>query len=521
MSKSTSNFLFPHLTRRGFLSGAAALGAASTFGIRTSHGQTQTPVRGGSLTIAYTAPVDTIDPRTSYVVSAQQVTGSVFENLVYDNNGTLEPRLATRWQPENGLREWVFELREGVRFHDGTEFTAKDVAESLNLVLDKERGRLYFNAIGPLKSIQTEGSHRIRLVFSQPFADAPYAVASRFVRIQPAHLIDKIIDNPIGTGPFRLKSFEPGNSATIVRNPDYWDKDKPYLDEIKIVGIADSITQQAAIRSGSVDVLNTVQIETFLSLRNVPGLVGVSETGAKYHNLITQLNQLPFDNPKVVEAFRYIIDRKALIGSALLGQGSVAPDYPFPYGHPYTPEDLPRHDQDLVKARRLLDEAGIEQLKLDMWTMSERPPSPKIALALKEAAAKINVLINVNDVPYTEYAANVVRKKPIYTTGTFTVNPNLFESFYKSFHSKGTTNYSAVEFSPGSDATIEEILATPEGPDRIKLIHALAPKIALHSERTTPYYMNTAVVLSDKVHDFIFPRNDLTDLARVWVSPKA
>lgn len=516
----------PGLSRRRFLSGAAALGAAATLGATTMTfgprpARAQTPVRGGKLTIAYTAPVDTIDPRISYVVAAQQVTGAVFENLVFDNNGVLEPRLATSWRSENNLQEWVFELREGVRFHDGAEFTSKDVVETLNLAFDKERGRLYYNVLGPLKSVAAEGPHRVRLTFSQPFADAPYAVALRFARILPAHRIATIVEHPVGTGPFRLKTFEPGNSATIIRNPDYWNEGKPYLDEITIVGIADSITQQAAIRSGAVDVLNTVQTETFLSLRNAPGLVGVSEAGAKYHVLITQINQPPFDNPKVREAFRYIINRKALIGSALLGQGAVAGDFPFPYDHPNTPADLPRHEQDLPKARRLLDEAGVGRLDLDMWTMSERPPSPKIALALKEAAARINVNVNVSDVPYTEYAANVVRKKPLYTTGTWTVNQNLFESLYKSFHSKGTTNYSATEISPGADAAIEEILATPAGPKRLELIHGLAHKIAIYSERTIPYYMNTSVVLSERVRDFPFPRYDLIDLAGIWVAPKA
>jgi peptide/nickel transport system substrate-binding protein len=503
------------VSRRRFIGGAALSGLA--FGHRAF--AADEPVKGGKLTMAYTAPVDSLDPRVTYAIAGQQVSGAIFDNLVFDNNGKLEPQLAIAWQAENGAREWVFMLREGVKFHDGRELTSEDVAATLNLCFDKAKGRLLFNALGPLKSVTTEGRSKIRLTFTQPFSEAPAAVSARWMRIMPANNLETMGERPIGTGPFMFKDFQPGSSATIVRNPNYWIPERPYLDEITIVGIADSVTQQAAIRSGNVQVLNTIPTETFLSLRHARGLVGTSEAGAKFHCLLTQLNMPPFDNQKVREAFRYMIDRPALVAAALLGQGVVANDYPFLPTDAYAPPDAPAHIQDLKKARALLDEAGHGEMKLDMWTMSERPPSPKIALSLKEAAAKIGVTINVIDVPYTEYAANIVRKKGLYTTGTFASGVNLFSNIYSLYHSTGTVNYSGMESGPGTDAKLEELMATTDTAKRITMMREINETIAAYSEKAIPYFMNTSVVMSDRVQGFAFPRYDLIDLGRVWMKP--
>lgn len=513
-------------TRRSFLRATASvglvtMGGGSAVSFGASRAWADTPVRGGKMTMAYTAPVDSMDPRVAYAVAGQQMMGAIFDNLIFDNNGVFEPQLAVSWTPEKNATEWVFQLREGVKFHDGSDFSSKDVVASLEMALDKEQGGRMYNAAGPLQSVTAEGDYTVRLVYSQPFAECPAAIGSRYMRIMPAGKFDQLAEHPIGTGPFMYKDFQPGSSATAVANPNYWDPEKPYLDELTIVGIADSVAQQAALRSGNVDVLNAIQTETFLSLRNVGGLVGVSEPGSKYHCLITQTNMAPFDNFKVREAFHYLLDRNTLIASALLGQGGLANDSPFQQGDAYYPPELPQHNQDLPRAKALLEESGVGPLTLDMSTMSERPPSPKIALALKDAAAKVGVTINVNDIPYTEYAANVTRKKPLYTTGTFPASTNLFTNLYMLYHSKGAINYSSQESGPGVDALIEEILATPEQDKRLPMVHEAVEKISIYSEKIIPYFMNTSVVMSEKVQGFAFPRYDLIDLGRVWMAPEA
>src|SRR5690606_14488111 len=122
------------------------------------------------------------------------------------------------------------------------------------------------------------------------------------------------------------------------------------------------------------------------------------------------------DNVKRRQAFRFLIDRKALLQSALLGQGVIGNDVPLLPTDPMYPADLPQNDQDLAKAQALLKEAGVENLALTAFTTSERPPAPKMVLAIQEPAARLGIQIEIRDVPFTEYSANVARKQSMYTT---------------------------------------------------------------------------------------------------------
>jgi peptide/nickel transport system substrate-binding protein len=387
------------VTRRGALT---ALGAAAMVRAAPAAAQAAAQPRpGGTFRMAYSAALDTLDPQATLNISAQQYSTMVFDNLTsLDAHNQPVPELALKWTPEQHGQEWVLDLRQGVRFHHGTEFTAEDVVATIDRAYDKSLALNATGAFGPVQTARAEGKYRVRLVMTQPFGELPVALANRWARIVAKDRIDKLKTAPSGTGPFRVTDFQPGASLTMSRNADYWMKGRPYLDVAKQVVIPESVAQQAALRSGDVDFVNAISAETFLALRGARGIQTWSAGTGVYQPVILQANVAPFTNVKVREAFRYIIDRKALIASALFGQGRVGNDVPLPPGNPYL-IDLPPHEQDLKRARKLLDEAGVGPLTLDFWCSSERPPQPKEALAMKDAAAKVGVTINVRDIPYT------------------------------------------------------------------------------------------------------------------------
>src|SRR5690606_27795185 len=161
-------------------------------------------------------------------------------------------------------------------------------------------------------------------------------------------------------------------TTIVVRNENYWMKDQPYLDGIVYLQLAEAVAQQAALLGGSVDVVNQISSEAYFALRNASGVVAYSEPTARYQILFLQANMPPFDNVKLRQAFRFLIDRKALLQSALLGQGVIGNDVPLLPTDPMYPADLPQNDQDLAKAQALLKEAGVENLALTAFTTSER-----------------------------------------------------------------------------------------------------------------------------------------------------
>ncbi len=503
------------VTRRSLL---AAGGGAALLGAGARRAAAAGPPRhGGMFRMAYSAAPDTLDPQATLNISTQQASSMMFDNLTaLDEHNQPLPALAVKWTPEKHAQEWVLDLREGVHFHHGTAFTSADVVATVERAYDKSLALNATGAFGPVQSVRAEGSHRVRLVLTQPFGELPVTLANRWGRIVAKDRIDKLKTEPSGTGPFQLSDFQPGASMTMKRFPGYWMKDRPYLDGAKLVVIREAVAQQAALRSGDVDFVSSIAAETYLALKAAKGIHAHSTVTGVYQPTMLQANQAPFDKPKVREAFRYIIDRKALVASALFGQGKIGNDVTLPPGNIYLTQ-LAAHEQDLKRARRLLDEAGVGQLTLDFWCSSERPPQPKMALAMKDAAAKIGVTINVRDIPYTEYVANVARKKPLYAAN-WSGSPTLYESLYLVFHSSARLNYSATETAPGLDKLLEEIIAEVDLARRKQLVGQALTKIHDTSDRMIPYFMNYLGATSEKVQGFVPPQFDMVDVRPIWLS---
>jgi len=503
------------ISRRAVLAGSGGL-IGALLATRFAAAQSE-PKRGGTLRVAFSSTPDSLDPQRTLAAAGQQISSLVFDNLTrLDENGIAQPMLATAWTPEAGGVEWVFELRQGVKFHHGTEFTSADVVATIERAYAPDSTFRSKGAFGPIKEVKAEGPYKVRFVLTQAFGEIPVVVAGRWSRIIAADAIDTLETAPSGTGPFLFKSFEAGASVNVVRNPSYWIEGQPYLDGVELVGIKESIAQQAAIRGGNVDVLTQIPVETFLSLRNADGIKVFSKVTGAYQVIMMQSNMAPFDNPKVREAFRYVLDRDLLVASALLGQGLVGNDMPFPPGSEYLPE-VPQYKQDLDKAKALLKEAGHETMDIELFTSSERPPTPKIALAFKEAAAKIGVNVTITDVPYAEYAANVARKKPFYTT-QWSAYPTIYERLYNMYRSGANFKYGAVEDAEGLDALLDQIISELDDDKRKELIKEALIKIHKHGERIIPYFTMYVGAASERVQAYTPPTYDIIDFREVWLS---
>ena len=516
MSRQKS--IFDAISRRRFLEATFAAGVTAAMGntlIGASRAFAQAVKKGGDLKLAFPNAIDSLDPFNAGSTAGQTLSGAMFDNLTtFAADGvSILPQLATSWKPEAGGQEWVFELRQGVKFHDGSDFTSEDVVATIMRTLDKARAGYGFSVYGPVKEAKAEGTHAVRVYLTQPFADFPTSCAGRWSRILPAASVDKQAEHPNGTGPFKLESHEQGSSTRIVRNEAYWDKDRPHLDSISFFQVAESVGQQAAIRGGAVDLINQIGSETFLALQNAPGVVPYSQPSGRYQVAYTLAHLDPFKDWRVRLAFKYLIDRKALLASGLMGQGVIGNDIQLPPGHPLL-VDLPVHDQDFDKAKSLLKEAGVENLSLDCWTTSERPPAPKMALAIKEGAGAVGINVTVKDIPFTEYRANVPRKQPLFTS-QWSDSRTLYEQFYWVNHTKGPANYSTVELAPGVDAKIEELIAEIDEAKRKQILAELLPVIQERSDRVIPYFQNFFAVSTERVKGF--NPVELFEVRDIWI----
>ena len=214
------------------------------------------PIHGGTLTWVVVREPPVLIPLTTSAGGSTEIGPNVVEGLLaFDQDLRPRPLLATAWQvSQDGLR-YTFELRRGVTWHDGKPFTSADVASSISALKQVHpRGRATFANVA---EVLTPDEHTAIIVLSKP---APYllsALSSSESPIVPKHLYEgtDVVANPhnsapVGTGPFVFKEFVKGSHVILDRNPNYWDKPKPYLDRLVVRFVPDAAARAAALEFG-------------------------------------------------------------------------------------------------------------------------------------------------------------------------------------------------------------------------------------------------------------------------------
>jgi peptide/nickel transport system substrate-binding protein len=173
--------------------------------------------------------------------------------------------------------------------------------------------------------------------------------------------------NPVGTGPFKYVSFTAGQQSEFAKFADYWEEGRPYADKLVIIDFPDDTARVNALLGGQVEVIDNLPAAQLQSVKSNPSLrVVSSETGA-WQPFTMRVDQAPFNDAKVRQAFRLIVDREQMVQQVLSGQGRVANDLYAPYDSAFA-GDLPQRKQDLEQAKSLLKQAGREGLSVELVT---------------------------------------------------------------------------------------------------------------------------------------------------------
>ncbi|NDL65222.1 ABC transporter substrate-binding protein [Acerihabitans arboris] len=329
-----------------------------------------TPVRGGTLIAAiYPEPV-TLTATYNNQYANRVISANIFDGLVYyDDKFQPRPRLATSWEVAADGLSITFHLRKGVTWHDGVPFTSADVKYSALEVWKKvhSRGRSTFSA---LKDVETPDDDTAIFRLSSPSQVILSALDGAESQVVPKHIFDggdirKSPENarPIGTGPFRFKEWKRGQYVVLEKNPDYWDKGKPYLDRVIYRFIPDAAARSGALESGEVSYIPYagVPFSDIARLKKNPELKFESRGyayAAQTYFIGFNLRSPVLSNLNVRQAIAHIIDRQRLIDTVWYGQSK--PEYsvvPESLTRFYT-SDIPRYAYDVAKAGALLDEAG-------------------------------------------------------------------------------------------------------------------------------------------------------------------
>ncbi len=500
-----------------------------------------TPQRGGTLNFLAEPEPPVLTSLVSTSGAVMKVNAKVIEGLLdYDFDMKPVPQLATSWSVSPDGKEYTFHLRQGVKWHDGKDFTSADVAFSILTVKQyNSRGKGTFANVTEVK---TPDPYTAIIELSQP---APYllsAFSANEAPIVPKHLYEgtNILSNPyntapVGTGPFVFKEWVRGSHILYERNPNYWDKPKPYIDRLVVKIIPDAATRTIALETGALDLGSDTPIpmSEIERIKKNPKL-GIETRGYGYSPTQTRI-EFNLDNPylknlKVRQAIAHSINLDVLKKVVWYGYASNSPTG-------ITPELAQFHDStpspynfDIAKANKLLDEAGFPrqangirfQLVHDFMPYGDS--FKRVAEYLKSALAKVGIDVTIRSQDFATFV------KRVYTDRDFDFNngsiSNLFDPavgvqrlYWSKTYSPGVPFGNGSHYSnPEVDRLLEQAAVETDPAKRVELYKQFQRIIATEIPDLNLLQINRLTIYNKHVHGFINGIQGVNgSLADVWI----
>ncbi len=437
---------------------------------------------------------------------------SVFNNLVlYDQHvkqnspKSIIPELATSWAWNEEGTELTMPLRQGVKWHDGKPFTAADVKCTFELLQGTAKEKLRINPrkswFTNIKEVTTKGDHEVTFQLKQPQASLLAMLATGWTPIYPCHVSPAQMRlHPIGTGPFKFVAFEPNQSITVARNPDYWKPGRPYLDGIEWTIIKDVSTRLLAFMSGKTDFYPAVTMPQLTDVKSQrPEAVCEMYSANVSRNMIVNRSAPPFDNPNLRRAMSLSIDHKAFNDIINQGQGQIgAVMQPPPDGlwgmPPEMLQTLPGYDPDtkknLAAARNIMEKLGYGPDKRLAITVLTRNLAPyrDPAVILIDQLKEIYIDGELEPIDTTQWYPKLTRKD--YKVGlnlTETAVDDPDPAFYENYVCGAQRNYTGY-CNKEVDKLVDQQSAESDVAKRKKLVWEIEKKLAEDDARPILFY---------------------------------
>ncbi|MGF7151610.1 peptide/nickel transport system substrate-binding protein [Sphingomonas zeicaulis] len=362
IDRSRRAFMRDGLAATGALSlGAGLLSACGQDAAAPAPAGTEKPRRGGSVKLAVIGGNQTGNLDAHKPVGSGAFRGWALYSKLWEWNRNANPGLALAEFAEvnEDATAWTIRLHKGLEFHHGKSITADDVIFSLRRLTDPQLASPYGMAY--LYSLQRDGITKLDpLTVRIPFAKGHGLAALPELWMSWGGIVPTDYDpirNVIGAGPYRLKSFTPGQRSVFTRFENYYKAEQPYLDEVEIIDFNDPITRLQAMQTGQVNVAPNLAYEQLAFFKSSPDFQVVSSQTDAWHGFAMNIAAPPFNDPRVRQAFRLLADREELVKRVLHGHGRVANDLYSPSDPTYN-HDIPQRRRDVAEARRLLKAAG-------------------------------------------------------------------------------------------------------------------------------------------------------------------
>ena len=420
----------------------------------------------------------------------------VFDRLIgVDKDFSPIPELALSWSSNDDLTEWTLELREGVKFHDGSEFDADDVVYSINRMIDPEFDSPILAVLGVISSVTAVSKYEVSLSLSTGEADFPLLLADYRALMTPVDSQSTIGKNPIGTGPFKMETFDPAGTTVLLANEDYF-FGQPKLSKIEIITFADSQSAAQALAGDQVDLLLAIDGKSSamfgdkakFTLQNIPS--------GDWNAIDFRVDQEPFGDARVRKALRIAADRQVIADTVLgVGGGVVACDTPVWSADPY------RWDGDCAKdtegAKALLAEAGYPNgIDIDIYTSDVEVHMVELVTAYKDQVKDAGIRVTIKMADASGFWDDVWMKESAFVD-SWGQRPatQVLNEVYRSTASWNPTG----QVDKDLDKMLDEARSTKDQAERAKKYAQIQERLFENSAIFLPYHKTLTRAMSSKV----------------------
>ena len=404
--------------RREFMTRATALGMAMAIpaSLISEEARATAPKRGGKLRQAARggALSDSLDGALVVDTHPENTNWQCRNNVTQMMpDGNVGPDLAQSWEATPDASQWTFELRQGVEFHNGKSFEAEDVIHSINRHRGEGVSTGASGVVSGIKDIRADGKHTVVFDLESGTADFPFLLADWHLVVAPAGTEGAQWDQGIGTGPFILTEWRPGERSASKRNPNYFIEGLPYFDEVETLNITDGTARLSALLSGQVDVIENPEINVLRQLEKHSGVRVLEVSGTSHTTLPMHTDVAPFDSNDVRLALKYAVDRELLLKTVLQGHGKLGNDHPISPAQAYFAKDLEQREYDPDKTKFHLKKAGHANLSVRLHVgEGVLTGGMESALLFQESAKPAGINLELVRRPADGYWSEVWNKEP-------------------------------------------------------------------------------------------------------------
>ncbi len=472
---------------------------------------------GGTIRVGISAFGGGLEPYLLNEGGSLAFAGIPGEYLTFTNkDGSVVPWLATSWKPNADATVWTFQIRKGVKFHNGQTLTAKDVVASMKQYVGLKGSNAGLSPFFDASGVSAKGDYTVVFRLKSPIGVFPYLVSQTTYQaiIQPASIAAKpgtwVASGMIGTGAFKVTKYVDKKSATLVRHAAYWGGHPP-LDGVNITFYQGTAPMVLALRAGQIDLAMQLSPQEALPFANSSKYTHYALPTSAHRQVCMRTDVGALKDPRVRRALALVINRPQQVSKIMLGAAEVGNDNPFWRHFASTDQSIHQRKQDLQLAKSLLQAAGAQNLKFNLTTWQFLDHTDHAA-SIQAYARQVGVEIGIEVMDASKYydsepaGADYATTTPwLNRTCTLTEYgargvPNIYLTrCYMSTGDWNASHYNNPEF----DSVSKTYLAASEISAQRKATKRMAGLLLRDTPVITDYFINYTTASSSKVKNYV------------------